>query len=137
MAVISHMAKITASPFFAISGGTTLMAALHHWLMAKKHKIRIFPREWRKKAGLNLEKASERLQMAVSYLSDLEKGKRRWNQDHLDAFASAYGIDAEDLFWNPEVGPPLWRIFNSIPAENQAQAAKILETFAKKTGTDN
>lgn len=136
MVGISHIAKLSASGNFAICGGTACRDAGQNSDMAKKHPPRIFPREWRKSKGLNLERAAERIGMAVSHLSDLEKGKRRWNQDHLEAFARAYGIDWEDLFWNPEIGPPIWRIFNNIPAESREQAAKILETFAKRTGTD-
>ena len=104
--------------------------------MAKKQFPRIFPREWRKAAKLNLEEAAAELPMAVSYLSDLEKGKRRWNQDHLVAFARVYKIDWEDLFWNPEAGPPPWRVFQGLSPEDRDQAAKILGTFIKKTGTE-
>lgn len=101
--------------------------------MAKKAKIRWYPREWRKKLGWTLEKASGVSGIGLSYLSDLEKGRRRWNEDHLEALAHAYGIDAEDLLWNPDIGPPLWRIIKGMDPADQVQAAKILETF-KKTG---
>lgn len=104
--------------------------------MAKKPKIQWFAREWRKKRELSLEKAAGRLNMAISYLSDLEKGNKRWNQDHLDAMAQAYGIEPEDLFWNPLGTPPLWVLWNKIAPADRDQAAKVLETFVKKTGTD-
>lgn len=103
--------------------------------MAKRPKIQWFAREWRKKRELSLEKAAARLTMAVSYLSDLEKGKRRWNQDHLDAMALAYGIEPEDLLWNPDAPPPLWVVWNKIAPADRDQAAKVLEAFVKKTGT--
>jgi transcriptional regulator with XRE-family HTH domain len=137
MPIISHIAKHCARVNFAMSGGTGMGQLLHYSLMAKKAKIQWYAREWRKKKGFSLEQAAGRASMAVSYLSDLEKGNRRWNQDHLDILSNAYGIDPEDLFWNPEKGPPLWRIIDGIKPEDQAQAAKILETFAKKTGTKN
>jgi transcriptional regulator with XRE-family HTH domain len=107
----------------------------HNSRMAKKQKIRWFAREWRKAAGLNLERAADRLSMAVSYLSDLEKGKRRFNQDHLEAMAEAYGTDPASLIMRDPSDPSgLWSIWDSIPAQDRPQAAKILETF-KKTGT--
>lgn len=137
MGRISHMAKITASPFFAIGGGTADSESRHYSGMAKKPKIKWYAREWRKKKGLTLEQAASRMAgMAISYLSDLEKGKARWNSDHLDAFAFAYGIDPEDLLWNPDAPPPLWVVINKIAPGDRDNAAKALAGFVKKTGTD-
>lgn len=130
------MAKLSATPFFANGGGTVEGALRHYSQMAKKPKTQWYARQWRKKKGLTLEEASARLDdMAISYLSDLEKGKARWNVDHLDAFAFAYGIEPEDLLWNPDAPPPLWVIINKIAPGERANAAKALEGFAKKTGT--
>jgi transcriptional regulator with XRE-family HTH domain len=137
MGLISHMAKRLSSKNFAMCGGTAAEPWSHTSGMAKKHTSpRIFLREWRQHRGYNLEKAAGILGMAVSYLSDLEKGNRRWNRDHLETFAMGYGIDWEDLFWNPEVGPPAWRIINNIAPEDRDQAINILKTFVKKTGTE-
>lgn len=103
--------------------------------MAKKPKIQWYAREWRKKRGLTLEGAADRLDgMALSYLSDLEKGKARWNSDHLEAFAHAYGIDPEDLLWNPDAPAPLQVIINKIAKADRENAAKALEGFIKKAG---
>jgi transcriptional regulator with XRE-family HTH domain len=130
------MAKYLASPYFAISGGTGITMLRHTSLMAKTSKIQWFAREWRKKKGWTLEKAAANMGMAVSYLSDLEKGNRRWNQDHLDTMALAYGMDPEDLFWDPAGSPPLWVVIHKISPADRGQAAKVLETFIKKTGTE-
>lgn len=103
--------------------------------MAKKAKIRVYAREWRDHKKMTLEATAERAEMSVSYLHDLETGhpKKRWNVEHLEGLAHAFGIDPEDLLWNPLVGgPPLWRILKGIDPKDQAQAARILETFTKK-----
>lgn len=84
---------------------------------------------------MTLEQAAAAAKIAVSYLSDLERGrgKKRWNIDHLNILAKVYGIDPEDLFWNPKLGPPPWRVMKDLSPENLEHATKILETF-KKTG---
>ena len=104
--------------------------------MAKQKKVSWYAREWRKQAGLNLEEASERSGMSVGYLSDLEKGRKDWNERHLPALAYAYGVDPEDLLWNPLVGRPIWKILRSLGPENRDKAAQVLEILMKKTGTE-
>lgn len=133
------MAKMLSSDFFAPCGETGERAVRHPSLMAKKPKIRWFAREWRKHAGLNLERAADRLGMAVSYLSDLEKGKRRFNQDHLEAMADAYGTDPASLLMRDPSNPDaLWSIWDQIQPMQREQALRVLQTFAgKKTGTDD
>jgi len=104
--------------------------------MANKAKIRWFAREWRQHAGLTLERAADRLHMAVGHLSDLEKGKRRFNQDHLEAMADAYGCTPADLIIRNPVDPKgIWSIWDNISPPDRDQAAKVLETFIRKTGT--
>lgn len=105
--------------------------------MAKKPKIRWFARQWRKKSGLNLQKAADRLHMSVGYLSELEKGKRRFNQDHLEHMSDAYGCTPADLLIRDPSDPESpWSIWDNIPNEERPHAMEILGTFAKKTGTD-
>ena len=106
--------------------------------MAKKPKVQWFAREWRKEKGLTLEQAASRAGMSAGYLSDLEKGHpdKRWNEDHLNALAFAYGIEPTDLLWNPKAPPPLWVVINKIALGDRDNAAKALAGFVKKTGTD-
>lgn len=132
------MAKRDASKFFAICGGTRKGLILHNSRMAKRAKPTWYAREWRKHAGLNLEKAADRLGMAISYLSDLEKGKRRFNQDHLYAMAEAYNCQPADLIMrDPSQPGSIWSIWDQIPAQERDQAVRVLETFMRKTGTGN
>lgn len=134
---ISHMAKISASPFFAMSVGRPPALLGHTPLMAKKlMQVPWYAREWRKQAGLNLETAAERSGLSVGYLSDLEKGRKRWSEYHLAALANAYGCDPEDLLWNPLVGRPIWKILRSLGPEHRERAAQVLEILTKKTGTE-
>lgn len=104
--------------------------------MAKKRKVLWYAREWRKQAGLNLEAAADRTGMSVGYLSDLEKGRKDWNERHLAALAYAYGIEPEDLLWNPLVGRPLWKVLRSLEPQYREKAAEVLAIFTKKTGTE-
>ncbi len=101
--------------------------------MAKKRKW--FARQWRKHRHLTLEKAAERLHMAVGYLSDLEKGNRRWNQDHVEALAEAYNCEPADLLMrDPSDTRAIWTIWDQIEPTERETAARVLEGFVKKTG---
>lgn len=137
MPYFSHIEKLKASGFFSNSVGYQAGESGHNSQMAKKKRAEWYAREWRKQADMTLERASERSGIQVGYLSELEKGKKRWNEDHLAALAHAYGIDPEDLLWNPLVGRPLWRILRSLEPQYRDKAAQVLEVFMKKTGTDN
>jgi transcriptional regulator with XRE-family HTH domain len=46
-------------------------------------------KEWRKRAGLTLEGLADKVGTSAGQLSDLEKGKRRFNNDWLEKFAGA------------------------------------------------
>lgn len=58
-------------------------------------------KEWREHAGLTMEGLAERVGTSPGQLSDLEKGKRRYNRDWLEKFATALDIGVKDLFSPP------------------------------------
>lgn len=135
MSEISHMANKSARADFAIRVGTNSGRLPHYSTMAKKSKHQWFAREWRKHRGLNLERAAERLKLSVGYLSDLEKGKKRWNQDHLEAMAMAYNCEPVDLLMrNPTDPKAIWTIWEQIAPTERPTAARVLEGFIKKAG---
>lgn len=105
--------------------------------MAKTHS-RWFLKAWRKHRGLTLEKLAERVSLSAGYLSDLEKGKRRYNQDHLETLAEALRCDPADLIMRDPTAPDsFWSLWERVAAEDREQATRVLEAFVKKTGTDN
>jgi transcriptional regulator with XRE-family HTH domain len=109
----------------ALSHNANMVPAPHRW----------FLREWRTHRGYTLERLAEMVGMSVGYLSDLEKGKRRWNQDHLEAFATALQCEPADLIIRDPSDPDgIWSIWDQLkPAERQ-QVVEIAKTL-KRTGT--
>lgn len=109
--------------------------------MAKKKKVRWFAREWRQHRGLKLVPAADRLaeilgSMSPGYLSDLEKGLKRFNQDHLEAMAEAYACEPADIIMRDPTAPDsIYSIWDQIAPLDRPQAQKALEGFKKKTGT--
>lgn len=103
--------------------------------MAKGQNQRWFLRAWRKHRGYTQEKLAEMVGTSVGYISDLEKGKRRYNQDLLEALATALNCEPADLIMrDPTMPESIWTIWDQIPETDRAVAIRALEGF-RKTGT--
>ena len=105
----------------------------------KKRKQRQFIREWRKFRNLTQERLADRMGISRGYVSQVEKGKRRYDQHFLEAAAEALSCEPADLLMRDPTDPAaIWSIWDQIPPTQRAQAVRVLETFAaKKTGTDS
>lgn len=55
--------------------------------------------------GLTLEKLAERVGTSKGYLSDMEAGKRRYNQDWVELLAKELGLEPVTIFTGP-MPPP-------------------------------
>lgn len=109
-----------------------------HYLGMAKKAPKQFIREWRKFRDLTQEQLAERMGIARSYVSHVEKGKRRYDQLFLEAAADALQCTPADLIMrDPTQSGSIWSIWDQIPGAERPQAAKVLETFIKKTGTNN
>ena len=64
-------------------------------------------REWRERAGLTMEGLADLVQTSAGQLSDLEKGKRRFNRDWLERCSSALHISPSDLLRSPANDAPI------------------------------
>lgn len=58
-------------------------------------------RECRKHAGLTLEQLAERVGTSKGYLSDMERGERRYNQDWVELLARELDVDEVTIFTGP------------------------------------
>lgn len=91
---------------------------------------------WRKHRGLTQAEASEATGIPQGYLSALERGERRYNEDHLLALSTAYECSPADLLGvdprSDEDSAEIVNIWNHILPENRGQARQILETFTGK-----
>lgn len=59
-------------------------------------------REWREKRGLSQDELAAAAGTSKGYLSDLERGKRPFNERIAAKLAAALGIALPDLFAGPE-----------------------------------
>ena len=107
--------------------------------MLKRERARWFLREWRKHRHLTQDQLASRLETSKSWISELETGKRRWNQDVLELLADALNCEPADLIMRDPTAPnAIWSIWERIPPARRELAIKSLEVFAepeKKTGT--
>jgi transcriptional regulator with XRE-family HTH domain len=59
--------------------------------------------EWRRHSGLTQERVAEEIDKTKGYISELERGVKRYNQDILEALAKLYKCTPADLLSvNPE-----------------------------------
>lgn len=70
--------------------------------MTKSAKRSWYAREWRKGLGLTLEQVAAELGTSPGYISDMEMERRRHNSDWADKLAKVYGINALDLYHDPQ-----------------------------------
>jgi len=102
-------------------------------------KRSFFLREWRKHRGLTQEQLASRLETSKGYISDLERGVRRYNQDILEALAKALNCEPADFLVRDPTDPTgIWSVWDrALPGDKVTivEMAKVL--VAKKTGTNN
>lgn len=108
--------------------------ARHNVTMSDKQAH--FLKEWRVFRGLTQEAAADAAGMVRAYISQLESGKKRHNQDLLDKLAKAYSCEPWELLGkNPleqNETAQIVDIWDHIPQRNREQARQILETFTEK-----
>lgn len=105
--------------------------------VAMSERVRWYLKEWRKSRGYTQERLAEMTGMSVGYLSDLEKGKRRYNQDLLETLATALQCEPADLLIRDPSDPDgIWSIWDTLRPVERSQVVEIARTL-KRTGTDN
>lgn len=99
-------------------------------------KSKWFLKQWRKHRGYTQERLAEMTNMSIGYLSDLEKGKRRYNQDHLEALATALQCEPFDLIMRDPSDPDgIWSVWDQLRPVERSQVVEIAKTL-KRTGTE-
>jgi len=105
--------------------------------MIKKRSF--YLREWRKHRGLTQDQLAGRLDTSKGYISDLERGVRRYNQDILEALADALNCEPADLLIRDPSDPTgIWSIWDrAAPGDKPTITAVVKAMVEKKTGTNN
>jgi transcriptional regulator with XRE-family HTH domain len=98
-----------------------------------RHRIR----EWRKHRGLTQEQLAERIGIARSYLTKIERGSRRYDQPFLEAAAEALRCGPADLInIDPTAPDGLWSVWEQLTAPERAQAVAVIRALhGAGTGT--
>lgn len=103
--------------------------------MSDPARQRWYLREWRKHRGLTIEKLAEIVNRSKGYLSHIERGEKRYNQDLLEELSHALGCEPADLLGrDPDDGATVWQIWEAIPEARKPLALDVLRTFAEPEG---
>ena len=100
-------------------------------MASQRHYIK----EWRKYRGLTQEQLAERIGIARSYLTKIERGARRYDQPFLEAAAEALRCDAGDIITrNPSDPESIWSIWDTLKPGERLQAIAVIRAI-RSTGT--
>lgn len=101
----------------------------------KRQRAKTFIRQWRHHRGLTLEKLAGRLEMTASHLSMLERGKRGYTQDMLEALADALATDPASLLMRDPTDPEaIWSIWDQAKPVERRQIIELAQVLIR-TGT--
>ena len=103
--------------------------------MSSKHPF--YLKEWRKHRQLSQQKLADRIGTSKGYISDLERGKRRYNQDLLEALAYALMCEPADLLIrDPLKEDAIWSIWDTVSEADRPRVIAMIKAFSTdKTGT--
>ena len=91
---------------------------------------------WRKYRGLTQEQLAERIGIARSYLTKIERGDRRYDQPFLEAAADALRCEPADLITrDPAEAEGIWSIWDTLTPPERVRAVAVLSAL-KGTGTE-
>lgn len=96
-------------------------------------------RAWRKLRGMTQQELADALGTAKSVVSDLERGVVQLNDKWLRRLAVVLKTQPGHILDHDpaDLDNDIIDIWSHIPDENREQAAAVLRTFARRTGTDN
>lgn len=104
----------------------------------KQQRRRHFIREWRRHNNLTQAQLAERIEVAVSTISQLESGQQGYSQATLEALAEALNCEPADLIMrrppsDDDDDSQLWSIWEGLEQPQRHQIVEIAKTF-RRTG---
>lgn len=79
---------------------------------------------WHKERGLSMRNLAKRLNVSVSLLSLISKGKRPLTEENVDVWAPIFGWNAQEVSWIKQLV-----LLEHSPIENKKQAIENLSRF--------
>lgn len=100
-------------------------------------KKRNYIREWRQHRQLTLVQLAARLGINHGTLSKIERGRMPFTDTFLDLVAEQLQTDNASLLMRDPTDPEgIWSVWDRVPPTSRPQALAVLQTFARKQGTD-
>jgi len=97
---------------------------------------RHFIKEWRKHRGLTQEQLAERIGIARSYLTKIERGDRRYDQPFLEAAGDALRCEPADLIMrDPTAAESIWSIWEQLSPTERTQAVAVIRAIRGASAT--
>jgi transcriptional regulator with XRE-family HTH domain len=95
-------------------------------------------KQWRKHRGLTQEQLAERIGIARSYLTKIERGARRYDQPFLEAAAEALRCEPCDIIMRDPTEPEsIWSIWETLSPVERVQAMAVIRAIrGAVTGTE-
>lgn len=99
-------------------------------MTAKRHYFQ----EWREYRGLTQEQVADRIDYSRNYYSEIEKGKKQFNEEFLYALAHAFSADPWELLRRNPLLPSndVVDLLALIDEPDRAAAIRMLEAMARK-----
>ncbi len=79
-----------------------MLSMARHITNQIERKYPLFLREWREHLGLTLEQVADAIDSNKGDVSKIERGVKRYNEDHITKFADAFGVHPFQLFFAPD-----------------------------------
>lgn len=90
-----------------------------------------FMREWREFRGLSIEDVADLIKTSKGYLSDLERGVRRYNQTKLEQIARALNCAPGDLLsYDPNMLEPIAHLWARLSPEDRERFHRMMQALA-------
>jgi len=84
-------------------------------------------KQWREHRGFSQQGLADQIDTSKGYISDLERGKRRYNQDLLEMLADALNCEPADFFIRDPSDPSgIWSIWDKIPPADRPRIVAVI-----------
>lgn len=92
--------------------------------------------EWRTHRGATQQELADAIGLLKGYISELERGKKRYNQDHLERMAKFFDCSPGDILninpLDPTPQAEVIDIWSRIPDAQRAAAKAMLQSLSDK-----
>jgi transcriptional regulator with XRE-family HTH domain len=89
-------------------------------------------RKWRKRAGLTLEAAAEKIGQTAGNLSAMERGAQGYSRETLEALADLYGAEEPGFLLSVDPEADIFPIWEDASPDERAQIVAVARALTGK-----